>query len=59
MNITNVKRITIHEPDGTEDTSWVCITSSDSDSCTTGYPNGRYDDEIKSWVDSGNTIGSS
>tara|TARA_B100000131_G_scaffold240667_1_gene232986 strand:+ start:310 stop:483 length:174 start_codon:yes stop_codon:yes gene_type:complete len=56
MNITNVKRITIHEPDGTEDTSWVSITSSDNDNCTTGYPNGKYDDEIKAWVDAGNTI---
>lgn len=59
MNITNVKRITIHEFDGTEDTSWVRVTSSDNGSFTTGYPNGRYDDEIKAWVDAGNTIQSS
>jgi len=56
MNITNVKRIKFYNSDGTEDNSWVNITSSDGDGGTTGYPNGRYDDEIKAWVDAGNTI---
>ena len=48
----------MYNPDGTEDTiiSWVTITSSDNDSCSTGYPNGRYDEEIKEWVDAGNSI---
>ena len=58
MNIQKVKRFKMYNPDGTEDTaiSWVTITSSDNDSCSTGYPNGRYEEEIKEWVDAGNSI---
>ena len=50
----------MYNPDGTEEEGiyWVTITSSDGDSCATGYPNGRYDEEIKKWIDDGNTIDS-
>ena len=58
MNIQKVEKFKMYNPDGTEDTTitWVRITSSDGDSCSTGYPNGRYDTEVKAWVDAGNTI---
>ena len=58
MNITNVEKFKMYHPDGTEDTAitWVRITSSDGDSCSTGYPNGRYDTEVKAWIDAGNSI---
>ena len=48
----------MYHPDGTEDTAitWVRITSSDGDSCSTGYPNGKYDTEVKAWIDAGNSI---
>ena len=60
MNIQNVKHFKMYNPDGTEEEGiyWVTITSSDGDSCATGYPNGRYDEEIKKWIDDGNAIDS-